>query len=86
MTGRIERGGDLNASRRGPYKKLISETRENIIRMHSENQSKVSIAKTLRLSESTVRGVLKHHLSFEPSNRHGGAHNMKCNDEIRFHL
>ena len=54
--------------------------------MHSENQSKVSIAKTLRLSESTVRGVLKRHLSFEPSNRYGGACNMKCNDEIHIHL
>ena len=86
MTGRFERVGNSNASRRGPYKKLTSETRENIIRMHSQNQSKVSIAKTLGLSESTVRGVLKRHLSFKPFNRHGGARNMKCNDEIRIHL
>ena len=70
---------------REKYNILSKETRETIIRMYSNDISKVNISRDLDVSRTTYNSVIKKYLETDYLNsaKNGGSKNTKCTNKIK---
>jgi transposase len=74
-----------NEIKRGNYNAPSQETRSNVIRMYNNGVSKTKIVIDLNVKRSTVNNIIEIYLKtgLNTIGTRGGAHNVKCTEEIR---